>query len=79
MAWEAATAPAEAAGIRVAHLRTGIVLDGTGGALPRMLLLARFGLLGKLGSGKQWMSWISLADEVGAIRFLLDARHARAR
>ncbi len=72
-AWESATAPAEAAGIRVAHLRTCMVLHGTGGAFPRMLLPARFGLLGKLGSGKQWMSWISLADEIGAIRYLLGA------
>jgi len=71
-AWEAATATAEAAGIRVAKIRTGIVLDADGGVLHRLAGLARFGLLGKLGSGRQWMSWISLADEVGAIRFLLD-------
>jgi hypothetical protein len=71
-AWEEATAPAAAAGIRVARIRTSMVLDADGGALPRLVALARFGLLGKLGSGKQWMSWISLADEVGAIRFLLD-------
>ncbi len=70
--WEAATAPAEAAGIRVAHIRTGIVLDREGGALAKMLPLFKFGIGGRLGSGKQWMSWISLADEVGAIRFLLD-------
>ena len=71
-AWEGATAPAEAAGIRVAHLRTTMVLDARGGALPRMLQIARFGLLGRLGSGRQWMSWIALADEVRAIRFLLE-------
>ncbi len=71
-AWEAATAPAEAAGVRVAHIRTGIVLDRDGGALARLVKLARLGLLGKLGSGRQWMSWIGLADEVGAIRFLLE-------
>jgi uncharacterized protein (TIGR01777 family) len=70
--WEAAAAPAEAAGIRVAKVRTGIVLAPHGGVLVRLTKLARFGLLGKLGSGHQWMSWISLADEVGAIRFLLD-------
>lgn len=70
--WEAATAPAEAAGIRVAHLRTGIVLGKSGGALPRMVQLARFGLLGKIGSGRQWWSWITLADQVRAIRHLID-------
>jgi uncharacterized protein (TIGR01777 family) len=72
VAWEAAAAPAEAAGIRVPRIRTGIVLDRDGGALPRLARLCRFGVLGKLGSGKQWMSWISLHDEVAAIRFLLD-------
>ena len=71
VAWEAAAAPAEAAGIRVPSIRTGIVLDADGGALPRMARLCRFGILGKIGSGRQWMSWISLTDEVAAIRFLL--------
>jgi uncharacterized protein (TIGR01777 family) len=72
LAWEAATAPAADAGIRVAHLRTGIVLDRRGGALAKMLPLFRFGLGGKMGNGRQWWSWITLADEIGAIRFLLD-------
>lgn len=72
-AWEAATAPAEAAGIRVAHLRTGIVLDRNGGALAKTLPLFRLGIGGRLGSGRQWWSWIGIDDEVGAIRFLLDA------
>ncbi len=72
-AWEAATAPAAAAGIRVAHLRTGIVLAPGGGALAKVLPLFRFGLGGRLGPGTQWWSWISLTDEVRAIRFLLDA------
>lgn len=73
VAWEAAAGPAEAAGIRVSKIRTGIVLDKDGGVLQRLVGLARFGLLlGKLGSGQQWMSWISLADQVGAIRFLLE-------
>ena len=72
LAWEAAAAPAEVAGIRVPKIRTGIVLDKDGGVLDRLVGLARFGLLGKLGSGRQWMSWISLADEVAAIRFLLE-------
>lgn len=65
--WEAATAPAEAAGIRVVHLRSGIVLSGRGGAIKKQLPLFRLGLGGRLASGKQWMSWVSLHDEVGAI------------
>jgi uncharacterized protein (TIGR01777 family) len=71
-AWEAAAEPAVAAGIRVPRIRTGIVLSAKGGVLQRLAGLARFGLLGKLGSGQQWMSWVSLADEVAAIRFLLE-------
>ena len=71
-AWEAATAPAEDAGIRVAHLRTGLVLDRSGGALAKLVPMFRFGLGGRMGSGEQWWSWITLDDEVGAIRFLLD-------
>ena len=70
--WEGATGAAEAAGIRVAHIRTGLVLARSGGALAPMLPLFRFGLGGRLGSGRQWWSWISLTDEVAAIRFLLD-------
>jgi len=71
-AWETASAPASEAGIRVAHLRTGIVLDPTGGALGKTLGLFRLGLGGRLGSGRQWWSWIGIDDEVGAIAFLLD-------
>lgn len=67
-AWEAATAPAEAAGIRTVHLRTGIVLTPSGGALGRMITPFKLGLGGRIASGKQWMSWISIDDEVGAIR-----------
>jgi len=70
--WEAATQAAEAAGIRVAHLRTSIVLSGDGGVLMKTLLLFKLGLGGKIGSGKQWWSWISIDDEVAAIRFLID-------
>lgn len=70
--WEAAAAPATEAGIRVPFLRTGIVLTTDGGALAKMLPLFRFGLGGRMGSGKQWWSWISMADEIGAIRWLLD-------
>ena len=70
--WEDATAAAERAGVRVAHLRTGLVL-GRGGLLAKLLPLAKLGLAGPLASGKQYWSWISLADEVGAIRHLLTA------
>jgi uncharacterized protein (TIGR01777 family) len=71
VAWEAAATPAREAGIRVAHLRTGIVLSGSGGALAKMLPPFKLGLGGRLGSGSQWMSWISIEDEVGAIVHLL--------
>jgi len=70
--WEAATAPAEEAGIRTAHLRTGIVLDRKGGALAKQLPAFRFGLGAQAGKGDQWMSWITLDDEVSAIRHVLD-------
>ena len=67
--WEGA---ADLAGdVRTVKLRTGLVLDPTGGALGRMLPLFRFGLGGKLGSGKQWWSWITLHDVVRAIEFAL--------
>ena len=65
--WEAAADPARAAGIRVVHLRFGLVLGRDGGALPRMLPLFRLGLGGVLGSGRQYMSWITLDDAVGVI------------
>ena len=71
--WEAATTAAEQAGVRVAHLRTGIVLTPKGGALKKMLPLFRLGVGGRFGNGRQWQSWISLADEVNAIEFLLTA------
>jgi uncharacterized protein (TIGR01777 family) len=71
--WEAATSPADDAGIRVAHLRTGIVLSPAGGALKKLLPLFRFGLGGRMGSGRQWQSWISIDDQVSAIAFLLTA------
>ena len=66
-AWEAETKPAIDAGIRTVHIRTGIVLAAHGGALQRLLLPFKLGLGGRIGSGKQWMSWVTLADEVGAI------------
>jgi len=71
--WEAATAPAEQAGVRVAHLRTGIVLAGGGGALKQQLPIFKAGLGAPLGSGRQWLSWISLQDEVAAIVHSLTA------
>lgn len=76
--WEQATAPAEAAGVRVAHLRTGIVLSDRGGALKKQLPLFKLGLGGRIGSGKPWQSWITLDDEVGAIIHLLTSSHAGA-
>ena len=69
--WEDATAPAEAAGIRVAHLRTGIVLSSNGGALAKQLPIFKAFLGAPLGSGAQWQSWISLRDEVAAIEHCL--------
>lgn len=70
-AWEAATTPAAEAGIRVARLRFGIVLDPAGGALERMLLPFRLGVGGPLGSGKQWVSWLTRAELVRIIRFAI--------
>ncbi|MBO0925519.1 TIGR01777 family oxidoreductase [Cellulomonas sp. zg-ZUI199] len=69
--WEAATVPAQAAGIRVVHLRTGIVLAAHGGAATPLLLPLRAGVATRLGSGQQFWSWISLLDEVRAIAHLL--------
>ena len=71
--WEAATESASRAGIRVAHVRTGIVLSPAGGALGKLLPLFKLGAGGKMGSGKQWQSWISIDDEVAAIDYLLTA------
>ncbi len=69
--WEGATAVAAAAGIRVVLPRIGIVLSGKGGALARMLTPFRFGLGGRLGAGRQWMSWIAVDDLVGLIMYAL--------
>lgn len=71
--WEAATQPATDAGVRVVHLRTGIVLSPKGGALERLLPLIRWGLGGPLGSGRQFWAWITLLDEVRAITHLLSS------
>ena len=72
IAWERATGQAEAKGIRTIHTRFGIILDEKGGALERMLTPFRMGVGGKVGNGKQWMSWIALEDVISALRFLID-------
>jgi uncharacterized protein (TIGR01777 family) len=71
--WEAAAQPAVDAGIRTVYLRTGIVLSPKGGALKKLLPLFKLGVGGKFGNGKQWQSWISIDDEIGAIEHLLTA------
>jgi uncharacterized protein (TIGR01777 family) len=70
--WEAAARPAADAGIRVALLRFGIILSGQGGALKKMLLPFKLGLGGKIGSGRQYMSWVAIDDVVGAIVHCLE-------
>ena len=72
IAWELATERAGSAGIRVAHARTGVVLSPEGGLLAKQLPLFRLGLGGRLGSGHQYLSWISLRDEVAALLWLVD-------
>jgi uncharacterized protein (TIGR01777 family) len=74
--WEAATSAASDSGIRVAHFRTGLVLDPSGGLMKRILLPFRLGLGGRLGSGLQWMSWVSLSDQIGAMLWLLENEDA---
>lgn len=77
--WEAATQPAQASGMRVCLLRTGLVLDAQGGMLARMLLPFRLGLGARLGSGTQWMSWIHCDDYISLLlRLLRDDRAAGA-
>lgn len=70
--WEAATKPAEDAGSRVVHIRSGLIIARSGGLLGRMRPLFKLGIGGRLGSGKQFWPWISLPDEIAAIRALLD-------
>jgi uncharacterized protein (TIGR01777 family) len=70
--WEGAAEPARAAGIRVVHPRSGLVMTKRGGLLPRMLIPFKLGVGGPVGNGRQWWSGISLADEVAALRFLID-------
>ena len=64
--WEAAADPAREAGLRVAHLRTGPVQDAAGAGLPKQALMFRLGVGGRLGSGRQWLSWAALDDIAGA-------------
>jgi hypothetical protein len=75
--WEQATAPAAAAGIRVVTSRTGLVIGKDGGVLARMLPPFKLGVGGRLGSGRQWMSWIALDDIVRAFRFFADTSTVR--
>jgi uncharacterized protein (TIGR01777 family) len=70
--WEAAASEAERFGIRTVLLRLGIILDAHGGALPRILFPLRLGVGGRLGSGKQWMSWITLDDVVRLMRYAIE-------
>ncbi len=70
-AWEEATEPASAAGIRTVLARTSLVFDGSGGSLPRMALPFKLGVGGPLGSGRHWWSWITLEDEIRAIEHLI--------
>lgn len=71
VAWEASTGAAADAGIRVVRTRSGLVLSPRGGLLPKLLLPGKLGLGARLGSGKQWMSWITLGDEVRVLRTAL--------
>jgi uncharacterized protein (TIGR01777 family) len=74
--WEASTQPVEQLGVRRVVVRTGVVLDASEGALPRMLLPFRLLVGGPLGNGSQWLPWIHLRDEVDAIRFLIKNENA---
>lgn len=69
--WETASAPAATAGIRTARMRIGIVLGKSGGALQKMLLPFKMGVGGRIGDGRQWMSWVDVQDVVGAIHHIL--------
>ncbi|MFC5908083.1 TIGR01777 family oxidoreductase [Streptacidiphilus monticola] len=71
--WESATEPAEQAGIRVAHARTGLVVASGGGAWGKLFPLFRVGLGGRLGNGRQYWCYISLRDEIAALRHLIDS------
>jgi uncharacterized protein (TIGR01777 family) len=70
--WEESTGPAAAAGVRVVTMRTGVVVSGRGGALGRLIPLFKVGVGARLGSGRQYWSWIGLRDYVRAVQFVLD-------
>jgi hypothetical protein len=72
--WESAAESASAKGIRVVRLRFGVVLSAKGGALAQMLRVFRLGLGGRVGSGRQWMSWITIDDAIAAIRQAIESR-----
>ncbi len=74
--WEASTQDVERLDVRRAIIRTGVVFSAQGGALPRMLLPYRFFVGGPIGRGRQWIPWIHIADEVRAIRFLIERTEA---
>jgi uncharacterized protein (TIGR01777 family) len=74
--WEATTAEVEQLGVRRAIIRTGVVLSAEGGALPRLTLPYRLFVGGPMGSGRQYISWIHIVDEIGAIRFLIENEQA---
>ena len=75
--WEGATKPAIEKGIRTVHTRFGIILDDEGGALGKMLTPFRIGIGGRVGSGRQWMSWIALDDVVNGLKFLMGETSTR--
>jgi uncharacterized protein (TIGR01777 family) len=72
--WEQATSPAVEKGIRTVHARFGIILDANEGALAKMLMPFRMGVGGRIGNGKQWMSWIAIEDVVNGLKFLIEDR-----
>ena len=72
VAWERATGEAEARGVRTVHARFGIILDQEGGALAKMLTPFRMGVGGRIGDGKQWMSWIALVDIIKGLKFVIE-------
>ena len=75
--WEVSTSQAEVLGVRRVVIRSGLVMSGQGGILSMVILPFKFFAGGRLGSGRQWFPWIHIADEVGAIRFLIDKPDAR--
>ena len=75
--WEASATKAEAIGVRVVHARFGIILSKQGGVLPQMVRPFKLGFGGKLGSGQQWMSWVTLPDTVRVVRFALESGAVR--